>query len=97
MKLHLFQDEKQTEDRIDIYYATMTPVIQKVIDVVHAECPVLKSKEEGETVYINLEAVYYLDCVDKKVFAYTLISLCAAVINTIAGTQNTNFNGSALW
>lgn len=71
MKLHLFQDEKQTEDRIDIYYATITPVIQKVIDVVHAECPVLKSKEEGETVYINLEAVYYLDCVDKKVFAYT--------------------------
>ena len=68
MKLHLFQDEKQTEDRIDIYYATMTPVIQKVIDVVHAEHPVLKSKEEEETVYINVEAVYYLDCVDKKVF-----------------------------
>ena len=71
MKLHLFQDEKQTEDRIDIYYATMTPVIQKVIDVVYAEHPVLKSKEEEETVYINVEAVYYLDCVDKKVFAYT--------------------------
>lgn len=71
MKLHLFQSKEQIEDRVEIYYKEMTPVIQKVIDVIHDDYPVLKSKEDDETRYINIDRILYLDCVDKKVFAYT--------------------------
>lgn len=71
MKLQLFQSKEQTEDRIDIYYTQMTPVIRKVIDVVHTNYPVLKSREEEEVRYLNIDHILYLDCVDKKVFAYT--------------------------
>ncbi len=71
MKLQLFQSKEQTEDRIDIYYTKMNPVIRKVIDVVHTNYPVLKSKEEDEIRYVNIDHILYLDCVDKKVFAYT--------------------------
>ena len=46
MKLHLFQSKEQIEDRVEIYYKEMTPVIQKVIDVIHDDYPVLKSKED---------------------------------------------------
>ncbi len=48
MKLHLFQSKEQIEDRVEIYYKEMTPVIQKVIDVIHDDYPVLKSKEDDE-------------------------------------------------
>ena len=71
MKLQLFQSKEQTEDRIDIYYTEMNPVIRKVIDVVHTTYPVLKSKEDDEIRYLNIDRILYLDCVDKKVFAYT--------------------------
>lgn len=71
MKLHLFQSKEQIEDRVEIYYTEMTPVIQKVIDVIQTNYPVLKSKDEDEIRYINIDRILYLDCVDKKVFAYT--------------------------
>lgn len=71
MKLHLFQSKEQIEDRVEIYYTEMTPMIQKVIDVIHDDYPVLKSKEDDEIRYINIDSILYLDCVDKKVFAYT--------------------------
>ena len=60
MKLQLFQSKEQTEDRIDIYYTEMNPVIRKVIDVVHTTYPVLKSKEEDEIRYLNIDRILWI-------------------------------------
>lgn len=71
MKLNLYRDKNNTPPHVDIYYAEMQPVIQQIMEVV-AEKPVeLVSKYEDEIIYIPIKDVYYLDCVDKKVFAYT--------------------------
>lgn len=34
MKLRLFQSKGQIEDRVEIYYTEMTPVIQKIVNVI---------------------------------------------------------------
>ncbi|MBQ6995249.1 MAG: LytTR family transcriptional regulator DNA-binding domain-containing protein [Lachnospiraceae bacterium] len=71
IRLRLFQDEKQTEEHIDIYYSEMKPVIRKIIDMVHQEKPVLEGTIEGEKKFLQVESIYYMDTVDKRVYAYT--------------------------
>lgn len=71
IQLNLYEDEKNTDEHIDIYYSEMKPVIKKVIDIVHQEKPVLAGTIDGEKVFLKVEAVYYMDTVDKRVYAYT--------------------------
>lgn len=71
IRLNLYEDEKNTDEHIDIYYSEMKPVIKKVIDIVNQEKPVLAGTIDGEKVFLKMEAVYYMDTVDKRVYAYT--------------------------
>lgn len=71
IRLNLYQNEKNKDEHIDIYYTRMTPVIRNVIDVVHNEKPELVGSIDGEKTFLQLESVYYIDVVDKRVFAYT--------------------------
>ena len=71
IRLNLYEDKKNTEEHIDIYYAEMKPTIRKVIDVVHQEKPVLVGMIDGEKYFLQVESIYYMDTVDKRVYAYT--------------------------
>lgn len=71
MKLNLFQDEKNKEEHVDVYYANMQPLVQRIIELVGQKTTELISKYEDETVYVPVKDIFYLDCADKKVFAYT--------------------------
>lgn len=71
IRLNLYQDKKNKEEHIDIYYSEMKPLIRKVIDVVHEEKPVLMGTVDGEKVLLKIEQIYYMDTVDKRVYAYT--------------------------
>ncbi|MBP3543161.1 MAG: LytTR family transcriptional regulator DNA-binding domain-containing protein [Lachnospiraceae bacterium] len=71
LRLNLYHDKKNTDEHIDIYYAEMKPVIQKVIDITRGEKPELIGSIDGERTYLPLDSIYYMDVADKRVFAYT--------------------------
>lgn len=62
---------KKEEERIDIFYHEMTPVLQKAAAVLKNEKPVLTGIVEGEKELLDLEEIYYFDTVDRRSFAYT--------------------------
>lgn len=62
---------KKEEERIDIFYHEMTPVLQKVASVVKGEKPVLTGTREEEKELLDIEDIYYFDTVDRRCFAYT--------------------------
>lgn len=69
-QLNWFQTNKE-EERIDIFYHEMTPVLRKVAAVVKNEKPVLTGSTEDEKALLDIEDVYYFDTVDRRTFAYT--------------------------
>lgn len=71
IQLNLYQDEKNFDEHIDIYYSKMKPVIQKVIDTVQSEKPELIGNMDGEKTFLQVDSIYYIDIVDKRVYAYT--------------------------
>lgn len=71
MRLNLFQNEKNKDEHVDVYYANMQPLVQQIIEIVGQKTTELVSKYEDETVYVPIKEIFYLDCADKKVFAYT--------------------------
>ena len=79
MKLNLFENIKMTprEEHVDIYFSGMRPVIRQLIDTVNAERPSLSGRpadedlDDGEEILLDPAEIYYLDFVDRKLFAYT--------------------------
>ncbi len=77
MKLNLFEEKDNTEERVDIHYSNMRPVIRQLIDTVNSERPGLSGRpadedlDDGEEVLLDLNEIYYLDYIDRKLFAYT--------------------------
>lgn len=71
IQLNLYQDEKINDEHIDIYYSKMKPVIQQVMDVVKNDKPEIIGSIDGEKTFLQLDSIYYIDIVDKRVFAYT--------------------------
>ena len=90
IKLNLFQETSIQQDHIDIHYAKMQPVIQRIIHLVRDEHPVLVAKVDDEIRHIRVDAVYYLDCVDKKIYAYTKDHVYGL-------EQNLSYYEEALW
>lgn len=72
--LHLFRTT--AEEKIDIYYKQMTPMLQKVISIVKNEKPILSGTFEDEKILLEPEDIYYFDTVDRKTFAYTKDKIC---------------------
>lgn len=72
MKLNLFQTEQTIEPHIDIHYRQITPIIEKVIQLVQKDKPVLYGvSQREEKVLLDINSIYYIDSVEKRVFAYT--------------------------
>lgn len=77
MKLNLNEDKDLKEEHVDIYYSNMRPVIKQLIDTVNAERPSLSGRpadedmDDGEEIVLDPKDIYYLDHIDRKLFAYT--------------------------
>ena len=77
MKLNLYEDKNNVSERVDIYYANMRPVIKQLIDTVNSERPSLQGRpadedmDDGEAIILDPKDIYYLDHIDRKLFAYT--------------------------
>lgn len=72
MKLNLFQIKETQEEHIDIHYHHMTPGIEKVVQLIREDKPALYGiSPKEEKVLLDMNAIYYVDSVDKRLFAYT--------------------------
>ena len=79
MKLNLFENEKlnSREEHVDVYFSNMRPVIRQLIDTVNSERPSLSGRpadedlDDGEEILLDPREIYYLDYVDRKLFAYS--------------------------
>ncbi len=77
MKLNLFEDSSLSDEHVDVYFTNMRPVIRKLIDTVNSERPTLSGRpadedlDDGEEVILDPDEIYYLDHIERKLFAYT--------------------------
>ena len=77
MKLNLYEDKNNTDERVDVYYSNMRPVIRQLIDTVNSDRPKLKGRpadedlDDGDQILLDPKQIYYLDHVERKLFAYT--------------------------
>lgn len=75
MKLNLY--ENSIDEHVDVYYTHMHPVIKQIIDTATSERPTLSGRpadedlDDGEEVLLDPKEIYYLDYIDRKLFAYT--------------------------
>ncbi len=97
MKLNLFQDENLKEEKVDIHYTNMRPVIKQLIDTVNSERPTLSGRpadediDDGEEIILDAKEIYYLDYVDRKLFAYTKDGVFR-IMNTLANCEEMLWN-----
>lgn len=97
MKLNLNEDKNLREEHVDIYYAKMRPVIKQLIDTVNSERPTLSGRpadedmDDGEAVMIDPKEVYYLDHIDRKLFAYTRTG-CYRLMTTLSACEEQLWN-----
>lgn len=97
MRLNLYEDKKNTDERVDIYYTNMRPVIKQLIDTVNSERPLLKGRpadedeDDGEEILLDPKEIYYLDHIDRKLFAYTRNGVFR-LMNTLASCEEMLWN-----
>jgi DNA-binding LytR/AlgR family response regulator len=97
MKLNLYEDKKNTDERVDIYYSNMRPVIKQLIDTVNSERPSLRGRpadedeDDGEEILLDPKDIYYLDHIDRKLFAYTRNGVFR-LMNTLASCEEMLWN-----
>ncbi|MCR4558246.1 MAG: LytTR family transcriptional regulator DNA-binding domain-containing protein [Saccharofermentans sp.] len=97
MRLNLYEDKKNTDERVDIYYTNMRPVIKQLIDTVNSERPLLKGRpadedeDDGEEKLLDPKEIYYLDHIDRKLFAYTRNGVFR-LMNTLASCEEMLWN-----
>ncbi|MCR4991184.1 MAG: LytTR family transcriptional regulator DNA-binding domain-containing protein [Lachnospiraceae bacterium] len=77
MKLNLFEDKNNTDEHVDVYYNNMRPFIRQLVDTFNSERPSLSGRpadedlDDGEEIMLDPKEIYYLDHIDRKLFAYT--------------------------
>ncbi len=77
MRLNLYEDKNTAEERMDIYYSSMRPAIKQIIDIANSDRPSLKGRpadedlDDGIDIILDPGDIYYLDHIDRKLFAYT--------------------------
>ncbi len=69
MKLNLFQIKPNQEEHADFYYHQMTSDLEHVLAVMQKNVPHIEGKEQDETVLLPVHSIYYLDAVDRRIFA----------------------------
>ena len=70
MKLTLTQSSQYTEPEVDIRWAEMTPRLQKVIDLLQKDDPLLTVRSDTVTRRIHPDTILYFESVDEKTFVY---------------------------
>ena len=97
MKLNLYEDKNNTNEHVDIYYANMRPLIRQLVDTVNSERPSLRGRpadedmDDGEEILLDPKEVYYLDHIDRKLFAYTRNGVFR-IMNTLAACEEMLWN-----
>ena len=97
MKLNLYEDKKMTDEHVDVYYSNMRPVIKQIIDTVNSERPTLSGRpadedlDDGEEIILDPKEIYYLDHIDRKLFAYTSDGVYR-LMNTLAVCEDILWN-----
>ena len=97
MKLNLYEDKNIKEEKVDIHFANMRPVIRQLIDTVKSERPTLSGRpadeeiDDGEEIILDAKEIYYLDHVDRKLFAYTKDGVFR-IMNTLANCEEMLWN-----
>lgn len=92
MKINLYEDKKLTSEHVDVYYTDMRPLISQLIDTVRSERPSLSGRpadedlDDGEEILLDPKDIYYLDHIDRKLFAYTRNGVFR-VMNTLASCE----------
>ena len=77
MKLNLYEEKDSSNERVDVYYAKMRPAVRRIIDTVNSDRPTLSGRpadedlDDGEEVILDPGEIYYLDHIERKLFAYT--------------------------
>ena len=77
MKLNLYEEKNIQNEHVDVYYSNMRPIIRQIIDKINSERPKLRGRpadedlNDGEEVLLDPKEIYYLDHIDRKLFAYT--------------------------
>ncbi len=97
MKLNLYEDKNIKEEKVDIHFTNMRPVIKQLIDTVKSERPTLGGRpadedlDDGEEIILDAKEIYYLDHVDRKLFAYTKDGVFR-IMNTLANCEEMLWN-----
>lgn len=97
MKLNLYEDKNNTEERVDVYYSNMRPVIRQLIDTVNSDRPQLKGRpadedmDDGEEIFLDPRHIYYFDHVERKLFAYTRDGVYR-IMDTLASCEDMLWN-----
>ena len=97
MKLNLYEDKNLKEEKVDIHFTNMRPVIKQLIDTVKSERPTLSGRpadadlDDGEEIILDAKEIYYLDHVDRKLFAYTKDGVFR-IMNTLANCEEMLWN-----
>ena len=97
MKLNLYEDKKMTDEHVDVYYSNMRPVIKQIIDTVNSERPTLSGRpadedfDDGEEIILDPKEIYYLDHIDRRLFAYTSDGVYR-LMNTLAVCEDMLWN-----
>ena len=97
MKLNLFEDKNMIDEHVDVYYANMRPMIRQLIDIVNSERPTLTGRhadeelDDGEEIMLDPKEIYYLDHIDRKLFAYTSDGVYR-LMNTLTSCEDMLWN-----
>lgn len=97
MKLNLYEDKNTADERVDIYYANMRPAIRQIIDIANSDRPSLKGRpadediDDGIDIILDPDEIYYLDHIDRKLFAYTKTGVYR-LMNTLASCEEMLWN-----
>ena len=97
MKLNLFEDKNCKEEHVDVYFTNMRPVIRQIMDSVNSERPSFSGRpadedlDDWEETILDPDDIYYLDYVDRKLFAYTKTGVFR-LMNTLASCEEMLWN-----
>lgn len=97
MRLNLYEDKNTAEERVDIYYSSMRPAIKQIIDIANSDRPSLKGRpadedlDDGMDIILDPDEIYYLDHIDRKLFAYTKTGVYR-LMNTLASCEEILWN-----
>ena len=97
MKINLYEDKDNVPEHVDVYYANMRPLVKQIIDAVNSDRPSLSGRpadddlDDGEAVLLDPKEIYYLDHIDRKLFAYTKNGVYR-VMETLASCEEMLWN-----